>query len=276
MTGETPQNYGERPAVYLSGVIITLNAARHLDQVLSALIQVADEVVIVDCGSTDATRDIALRHGARFFSHTWQGYADQKNYAITQARGTYILSLDADEVPDHELLQAILKEKKQGFTGVYRLNRLPYWCGRPVRHSGWHPDWKVRLFPRHQARWTGGPVHETLWYDPSLPVHDFQGYLHHYTYDSLAEHLARTRHYARLAAVSLSHLSRTALYASMLLKPPVKFLRHYIWKRGFLDGEAGWHIARVSAQGVWWRYREALHMKSKRKSTHTLLRGAAS
>lgn len=262
MIGETPQNYGELSAVTLSGVIITLNASRHLDRVLTALFQVADEVIVVDCGSTDTSQDIALRHGARFIQHPWQGYAAQKNYANAQARGAYIFSLDADEVPDPDLLQALISEKAKGFTGVYRLNRLPFWCGRPVKHSGWHPDWKVRLFPRDKARWTGGPVHETLWYEPSLPVHNLPGFLHHYTYDSLPEHINRTRHYARLAAPSLASLPHGALYTGLLLKPPIKFLRHFFWKKGFLDGWSGWHIARISALGVWWRFREAIRLKN--------------
>jgi glycosyltransferase involved in cell wall biosynthesis len=266
MTGETPQNYREHPAVTLSGVIITLNAARHLDQVLAALSQVADEVVVVDCGSTDATQDIALRHGARFFHHPWQGYAAQKNYANTQARGSYILSLDADEIPDAKLLQALKGEKAKGFTGVYRINRLPFWCGRPVKHSGWHPDWKIRLFPRHQAHWTGGPVHETLWHEPTLPVHNLPGYLYHFTYESLSEHRARTRQYARLAAQRLASLPRSALYAGLLLKPPIKFLRHFFLKKGFLDGRAGWYIACISALGVVWRFREALRLKNMSKT----------
>lgn len=261
MTDETPQNYGELPTIKLSGVIITLNAARHLEQVLAALFQAADEVVIVDCGSADDTQAIALRHGARFFHHPWQGYAAQKNYANALARGAYILSLDADEVPDARLLQALIREKAKGFSGVYRLNRLPYWCGRPVKHSGWHPDLKVRLFPRNKARWTGGPVHEVLWYEPSLPVHTMPGFLEHYTYASLSEHKERTLRYARLAGSSLSGLAAHRLWAGILFKPPIKFFRHWVLKKGFLDGKAGWHIARISALGVWWRYREALRLK---------------
>ncbi|MCS6979986.1 MAG: glycosyltransferase family 2 protein [Flavobacteriales bacterium] len=266
MEEKPAQNYTVPSEGGLSGVIITHNAERYLEKVLIALRQICDEVVVVDCGSQDATERIARRMGARFFLKAWQGYGAQKNWGIQQARGGYILSIDADEVPDETLLQSIRAARQAGLKGVYRINRLPFWCGRPVRHSGWYPDRKVRLFPKGQACWSQDPVHERLLYPPHVPVQDLEGHLFHFTYHSIQEHEERTQNYARLAAGKLSTQNTWRLRWGMWVKPPLKFITHWLVRGGFLDGTAGWHIARISALGVWWRYQEAWTLKTQKSA----------
>lgn len=247
----------------IAGVLITYQAKNYLARILETIGPLCEEIIIVDSGSADGTEAIARSAGARFVREPWRGYGPQKNFANSLATQPYILSLDADEIPDDTLLSALYRAKREGLRGAYRFCRLPIWCGRPVRHSGWYPDLKVRLFPAAGTRWSEDLVHEKLLLPPHTPITDLPGHLLHYSYNSRESHLEKTLHYARLQAVKLSQKSSWILRIEGYLKPPFTFVRHYIIHQGFLDGKAGFHIARISAQGVCERYAHALRLKNK-------------
>ncbi|MEM9991261.1 MAG: glycosyltransferase family 2 protein, partial [Bacteroidota bacterium] len=181
--------------ISLSVVIITKNEAHNIVRCLEAVRTIADEIVIVDSGSTDETAALCQLYQARFISHPFQDYMQQKNYATQQASSPYILSLDADEVVSTALLNAIQAAKQNWQYDVYVLQRLNNYCGQWIRHGGWYPDRKIRLFDRRKAAWGAGAVHERLLPQPDATIGTLTGDLLHYSYSSIAEHVARNNRY---------------------------------------------------------------------------------
>ena len=245
----------------ISAVIITRNEERNIARCLRSLNGVADEVVIVDAESTDRTAAIAKEHGARVTIRQWTDYSDQKNFANSLAQHPYILSLDADEELSAELRELLRKEKQKGLRGAYRFPRLTNYCGTWVKHGGWYPDRKTRLFPREKAKWEGAHVHEELKLDPSLKIIDLYADLLHYSYHSIADHLERIERYSTLHARSMHEAGRKAGPIKILLSPIVKFVQGYLLQLGFLDGSAGFHIARLSAHAVKLKYKKLQQMQ---------------
>ena len=167
----------------ISAVIITHNEERNIGRCLESLRGVADEVIVVDSGSTDATEAICVAAGARFVRHDWEGYSGQKNYANGLASHPWLLSIDADEALSPQLRESILRLKEKGFDAetVYSMNRLTNYCGRWIRHCGWYPDACVRLWHTGVATWDG-LVHEELRYSTNVRHAKVEGDLWHYSY----------------------------------------------------------------------------------------------
>lgn len=231
----------------LSATLITLDEERNLARALETL-DCADEIVVVDARSTDRTRDIAARYGARVIEHVWPGFAAQKNFAAEQAANDWILSIDADEALSEQLSAEILRVKKEGPRAAgYRMPRRAQYLGRWIRHSGWYPDYKLRLYDRRRGRWTGDYVHESVRVDG--PVEILHGDLLHYTCDSLGEHLRTLDRYTTLAAQELRVQGRRAGLARLLLAPPATFVKTYLLQQGFRDG---YHGAVISAMAAWY------------------------
>lgn len=241
----------------ITAVIITLNEARNIGRCLESLTGVADEIIVLDSHSTDATAELCRAHGVRFIPTDWQGYAATKNHGNALATHPYVLSMDADEALSPELRTSILAVKPH-LQGVYGFHRLAFYCGKPIRHGGWYPDTKLRLFPKDKARWQGDFVHETMVADAGQAQTLLAGDLLHYTYYTVEEHRTRARKYAALAAASMRGRGRAGLWMKFLLSPPWRFVQMYVLKAGFLDGWAGWQIARITAQEVAWKYGWAL------------------
>lgn len=244
----------------LSAVIITYNEARNIGRCLDSLAGVADEVVVYDSFSTDETAAICRARGVRFFQHTFDGYGQQKNRAIAAAQFPYILSLDADEALSPELRASILAVKAHWRADGYTMNRLTNYCGRWIRHSGWYPDRKLRLFDARKFTWNSAAVHENLEPAAGARTAHLDGDLFHYSYYTVEEHLERARKYARLGAGALRREGRRATWLHLIVKPLAKFIRNYILKAGFLDGRAGWTICRITALETYWKYRDARKM----------------
>ncbi len=238
----------------ITAVIITRNEAHNIGRCINSVLGVADEVVVVDSESTDDTCAIARAAGARVVINPWQGYSSQKNFANALAGHAYILSLDADEALSPELTHAILEAKHKGLQGVYRFARLTNYCGTWVRHGGWYPDAKVRLFPKDGARWEGEHVHEELRLDTGTPITELKGDLFHWSYRSVAEHLERIERYSELHARKLLARGMKAGWFKRLFAPPFKFVQGYLLRLGFLDGLAGFRIAKYSAHAVALKY----------------------
>jgi glycosyltransferase involved in cell wall biosynthesis len=224
----------------VSVVMITLNAERTVAQALGST-AFAEETVVVDCGSTDRTLELCGRLGARVISHPWSGYGAQKNFAIGQARGPWILSLDADEVVSPRLAQAIESlDESTAFQG-FRLARLNYYFGRPLRHGGQYPDWQLRLFRKTGGRFNERPVHESV--SVAGPVGRLPGDLLHYSYPTLDDYFSRFARYTELDAARLlesgARPGPAGVLRWMILRPAWKFLWRYLLKLGFLDGVPG-------------------------------------
>lgn len=244
----------------ISAVIITKNEERNLGRCLESLSGVVEEILVIDSFSTDKTQEIATEAGARLLTREWMGYSATKNWANDQAQHPYILSLDADEALSPELRDSIL-DIKDGLNGCYRFNRLTQYCGQWIRHSGWYPDAKVRLFPKGKARWVGEYVHETLQTDDGLAQVHLPGDLLHYSYYQISEHIARANKYSDLAAQQISQSGKKGLIFKCLINPYFRFWKHYLLKGGFLDGYYGFVISMVASFEVFLKYAKAISLR---------------
>jgi len=244
----------------ITATLITHNEAANIARAIRSL-DCADEVLVVDSGSTDATVRIASELGAQVVFHPWEGFAAQKNFATVQARHDWILSLDADEELDEEARGAI-REWKQSAPGVaaYRFARRAQYLGRWILHSGWYPDWKVRLFDRNRAQWQGEYVHESV--VTAGAVETLTGEILHYTCDSLADHRQRIEFYTGLAAREMFEHGKRATLGHRLLAPLWVFINTYFFRLGVLDGVAGFLIAWMAARYVYRKYQKLAKLQS--------------
>ena len=239
----------------LSAVVITLNEERNLARCLSSLKQVANDIVVVDSHSTDATAKIAREFGANFILHKWQGYSRTKNFANTQAKYNWIISLDADEELSQELIASILELKSQkNHQYFYKIHRRANYYGHWVRYSGCQNDIKVRLFDRRKALWKGDYVHEELTFSCPKKISLLKGYCNHYTVCTEEEYLRTIERYSSLGAAQLFEKGRKTNWLAIGLRSVIEFLKKYILKGGFLDGRIGFLISRNSAKAYFLRY----------------------
>lgn len=240
-------------AVEISAVIITYNEERRLEGALRSLAGVASEIIVVDCHSTDDTVKLARRYTGRVFERAWTNFADQKNFANEKASHAWILSLDADERLSPELRQEIIELRRSEPDGdAFSIPRLVFYLGRWIRHSGWYPDRKVRLFRKDKARWEGEFVHEKLVVDGRLLK--LNGPIHHFTYPNIAAHLARINKFSDLGAQKLYARGKKTRWYHLLFLPFFRFARAFVWKGGFLDGFAGLVISVLTGYAVFVRY----------------------
>lgn len=241
--------------VKLSVLIITHNEERNIKRCLESVIGIAGEVIVVDSGSTDETESICRQYGATFVHHDWQGFSMQKNYAETLASGDWILSLDADEQVGEALFDSLTKLLSEGPQEgtAYCMNRLTNFCGSWIRHCGWYPDTKIRLWQRGTARWVGD-VHEQLEFSSSVKTIRLQGDLLHYSYYTLDELATRQSQYYRLAAREAYDRHRQCGRGALLWRPLWRFVRDYLLRGGFLDGEAGYIVCLMNAHYTFMKY----------------------
>ena len=236
----------------ISVCIITLNEERNLPRLLESVRGIVDEIVVVDSGSMDRTAAIAQEHGGRFEFRKWTHYGEQKNHAAALATSEWILSLDADEVLGSELQSALLDWKKRTPQfEVYEVARKTWYLGEWIRHSGWYPDFKKRLYRKGSAQFAGS-LHESLQYDG--PVGKLAGDLLHYTIHAFAEHEANVEKYSTLAARNMHEQGRRHWRGALWLATPWSFFHTYVVRAGFLDGYRGWLIARMAAKTVRLKY----------------------
>jgi glycosyltransferase involved in cell wall biosynthesis len=241
--------------ISLSVVIITFNEEANIGRCLAALLDVADEVLVVDSFSTDRTVEICRQHGARVVQHAFEGYVEQKNYATSQAQYDYVLQLDADEVLTGELREAICRAKASWHHAGYTLSRLTNYCGTWVRHGGWYPDRKLRLYDRRLGQWKGLLLHERFELAAGQTTGVLTGDLLHFSYHSVEQHVSQLNRFTSISAdeLALRGKRRVTLF-HLLLKPVWKFVHGYFFRLGFLDGFAGLCIATISAWGVFLKF----------------------
>ncbi|WP_324675586.1 glycosyltransferase family 2 protein [Hymenobacter sp. GOD-10R] len=242
-------------SILLSVVIITYNEEHTIGRCLLALQDIADDVVVVDSFSTDRTVEICQEHNARVVQHQFEGYVEQKNFATTQAHHDYVLQLDADEVLTDALRDSIRQVKMNWLAAGYTLARLTNYCGTWVKHGGWYPDRKLRLYDRRCGQWQGLLLHERYELYPNQQAINLKGDLLHYSYDSVEQHVAQLNRFTSIAAdeLALRGKYQVTLF-HLLLKPWWKFVHGYFLRLGFLDGFAGLCIAGISAWGVFLKF----------------------
>jgi glycosyltransferase involved in cell wall biosynthesis len=252
----------------LSVAIITFNEEANLPRTLASLRGVREkiqEIVVVDSDSTDASLEIARNFGARVFSEPWKGFAAQKNSAIAHATGDWVLSLDADEEVSPELAREIgaLLAGEPSFT-AYRIPRLNHFLGKPLRHGGYWPDPKLRLFRRGSARFVERPVHETLQADG--PVGRLKSPLLHHCYPTLSDYIEHTNRYSSLGAEMVVAKSNGKVRFSVInivLRPLATFIYNYFFRLGFLDGREGLLLHLYHAVYVSCKYAKAWELSRK-------------
>lgn len=237
----------------LSAVIITFNEERNIARCLGSLSGVADDIVVVDSGSVDRTEEICRSHGVNFIRQAWLGYSAQKNLANGHARNDWILSIDADEALSGELKRSILGLKGEGMIRVCEFARMTNYCGHWVRHGGWYPDHKVRMFDRRTASWEGALHEEPRGFSRSEVVR-LKGDCLHYSYYTVEDHHRQADRFTTLAAGELFRRGRSAGIWRLHLGPVWKFVLDYLLRGGFLDGLAGFRIARISAGATRMKY----------------------
>jgi glycosyltransferase involved in cell wall biosynthesis len=238
----------------VSAVLITYNEAHDLPQVLDSLHGLVDEIVVVDSGSTDNTREIARQRGASVFLRHFSNFADQKNFAADQASNDWVLSVDADEVVNEDLRLSLLAWKATAPDCIaYAVRRQTYYLGKWIHHSGWYPRFQLRLYRRKYARFQGA-LHEGLHADG--PTGRISGNLLHYTVRSLREHYAKVEAFTTLAAEDLYALGRHRWRAAMYLAGPWTFVSTLVFRLGFLDGYQGLLISWTAGRYVWTKYRK--------------------
>ena len=232
--------------------IITQDEAQHIAAAIDSA-SWADEVLVVDSGSTDDTIAIATARGVRVMSRTWPGYVDQKNYAASVAAHDWIFSLDADERVTPALAEEVQRViASDPVERAFRVPRVTFHLGRWVRTTDFYPDYQTRLYDRRSARWQGKYVHESVVADG--PSGQLTHELQHYSYRDLADHLDRINRYSTLSARQMYESGRRANALDLLLHPPAAFLRNYLLRGGFADGAAGLTLSLVNAYSVFVKF----------------------
>jgi glycosyltransferase involved in cell wall biosynthesis len=246
------------PRALLSAVLITRNAAAVLETCLESL-AFADEIVVVDSASTDATAAIAARFGARVVQKEWLGFGRQKQFAVEQAKHDWVLCLDADERVSPQLAASILAALAGPVSPVYRMPRRNRFLGRWLSHGEGYPDWSPRLFNRMNARWSDDLVHEKVLY--AVTPGTLQGDLMHDSGDDLTAYLDRQNRYTTLAARQAYELGRSAGFFHLLLSPVVRFFKFYVFRLGFLDGMPGLVHISIGCMNSYLKYAKLIELR---------------
>ena len=249
----------------LSAVIITFNEEQNIARAISSVAW-ADEVLVVDSESTDRTREIAEKLGAKVIVHPWAGFSDQKQFAANSAKYDWILSIDADEeVSDQLRLEIISGDYLRSQRPAYSVPRLSIYMGRPIRHGGWYPDRQVRLFDRRRAAWNGSLIHESIVIKNGA-AGKLMADLYHYSVENAAHHhrMIGTR-YAPLAAEQMFNAGRRTSAVRTAVAGPAAFIRSFILKAGLLDGFPGYCIARFAAHHAFLKHLMLYEMQTSKQ-----------
>jgi glycosyltransferase involved in cell wall biosynthesis len=248
----------------LSVTIVTLNEAEHIVAAIESVAW-ADEILVVDSGSSDDTTGLARSKGATVLSREWTGWVDQKNFAAERASNDWIFSLDADErVPAPlaaEIRDTLSREPE---LRGYRVPRVTFHLGRWIRTTDFYPDFQTRLYDRRAARWRGKYVHESVGLEGRVGRlrHD----LEHYSFRDLSDHMDRVNQYTTLAARQMFEAGRRAGVFDLVIHPPAAFLRNYVLRRGVLDGMPGLIISVVNAYSVFLKFAKLWELQKTPKT----------
>jgi glycosyltransferase involved in cell wall biosynthesis len=250
---------------HISASIITLNEESAIRECLES-VKWVDEIVVVDAHSSDQTRSICREYTDKVVERPWPGHVAQKNYALSLATHDWVLCIDADERVSPEMRDEIYRELEHtssDFDGYY-FPRQTFYLGRWIRHGGWSPDYKLRLFRKSKGRWAGVDPHDVVQLDGRAK--HLKSPLYHYTYRDLAHHLRAMNLYTDIAAAGKEQAHVRFPLMHMVLNPMVKFLRMYFLKRGFLDGIPGFIIAVCGSFYVFLKYAKLWELRHVNRS----------
>ncbi|MEP6742069.1 MAG: glycosyltransferase family 2 protein [bacterium] len=254
----------------ISVCIITLNEEEHIRAACES-VSWADEILVVDSGSTDRTREIAAECGARVLENSWPGFAAQKQFAAEQAMHEWVLSLDADERVSEELrasIQSLLSKPDDRIrTDGYLIPRRAFYMGRWIRGGGWYPDRQLRLYRKSMGNWQGAYIHESIKMNPDARVAKLKGDLLHYTVRDAAEHhrMIGVR-YAPLGARKMLEQGRRTSPLKIATIGPATFIRNFILKGGFRDGLAGLSIATFAAHHAFLKHVQLWELQNRKEA----------
>ena len=241
--------------VKISAVIITYNEAQNIGRCLDSIREVADEIVVVDSYSTDKTKESCSRMNVKFLQHHFEGHIEQKNYAVSCASYGQVLSLDADEVLSENLKQSISAAKQSWRFDGYSVNRLTNYGGKWIRHCGWYPDTKLRLWDRRKGYWGGVNPHDHVIMEKNSRIRHLSGDLLHYSYPTIKHHISQINRFSDIAArAAFEGGRRSNVLMDICLNPTLTFFKKYFLKLGILDGYEGFVISTNSAYGKFLKY----------------------
>lgn len=247
----------------LSVIIITKNEADNIRACLESVAW-AEEIVVVDSGSSDTTVEICRELGAQVHEHDWPGFGIQKNRALSYATHEWVFAIDADERVTPELRTQLIKAIEEDSEDGFYVPRLSQFCGRFIRHSGWYPDYVLRLFRRTKGRFSDDMVHERVILEG--PAGRLTSPLLHYSYLNEADVQRKTKQYARAGAMQMFKSGKTASLADAPLRAGWAFVRTYCLRLGFLDGMAGYDIALMNARTTYLKYNQLKALNSAKSA----------
>lgn len=250
----------------ISLVMIVKNEAHNLPTALDSAKDWVNEIIILDSGSTDNTEDVAKKYGAKFYQNKdWPGFGKQRQLAQQYVTSDYTLWLDADEVITPELKESIINAVNSANKDIiYKIPRLSEVFGRKIRHSGWYPDFVIRLYPTNLTQYNDSLVHEKVEIPQHAKLQELKGDLDHYTYDSLHHYLVKSAGYAKAWADQRERAGKKATIFQGITHAIGCFMKMYILKRGFLDGKEGFLLAILSAHSTFVKYAD-LWIRTKNK-----------
>jgi glycosyltransferase involved in cell wall biosynthesis len=240
--------------VNISAVIITFNEEKKIERCILSLKNVVDEIVVVDSFSKDKTKEICLAHNVVFIEHAFKGHIEQKNWAYTQASNNYVLSLDADEALTEELKKSIVAVKNNWGSDGYAFNRLTNYCGKWIKHCGWYPDVKLRLWDRRKGTWKGVNPHDCFEMEKGIKSVHLNGDLLHYSYYTIEEHIKQINYFTDIAAKAYAQKGVKPSLFKVFASAKFMFFKSYFLKLGVLDGYYGWIISKNSAYATFLKY----------------------
>jgi len=259
----------------VSVVIITKNEADIIAKSINAAKLITDDIIVIDNDSADGTEDIALANGCRVYQKNWGGYGANKNKGSDLAKYNWILSIDADEVPDMELVLALYDLKLDDEQVVYDIKFNSFFGKKRIRFGNWGRDHHIRLFNKKLVKWSEPLVHETLVLPAQIKVAQLSGGINHYSVKDSFECDTKAVYYAKLSAAKHYQNGKRAGFANMYLSPFFNFFRNYILLLGFLDGREGWVIAKTIYKNRWLKYHYLNQMASSYNKAEILERDLA-
>lgn len=248
--------------IQLSTVVITFNEEKNIARCIDSVLKVSDEVIVIDSYSTDNTKKICIDKNVKFVEHKFENYIEQKNWALSQTKYNYVLSLDADEAIDNELETEILKIKNNWQSDGYFINRLTNYCGKWIYFGGWYPDRKLRLFDKTKCKWGGVNPHDKIEFNAKNPkLEKLNGKILHYSFYTIEDHKTKIKKYSEIAAKAYLLNGIKGSYLKIVINPTVKFIKTYILKLGIFDGYYGWKIATLSAFETYLKYKKLIDIQ---------------
>lgn len=248
----------------LSCVIITYNEEKNIERCIVSVKEVVDEIVVVDSFSEDHTKEICTKLGVKFIQHNYASMIEQKNYAASQAKYPNILSLDADEALSEDLKKSILEVKQNWKADGFYFNRLTNYCGEWIRHCGWYPDQKLRLWDIRMGKFGGINPHDKVEMNENAKIQFINGDLLHYSYYTISEHISQVNKFTEIGAQEAINAGKNSNLLKIFFNPIWKFFRDYFLKLGFLDGYYGFVICTISAHATFIKYIKMRELTIKR------------